>query len=188
MKRRSLHCPTRPRSPNAGFTLIELMVTLTVAAILMAVAIPSLQTFVQNDRQWTQANSMVMSLNAARSEAIKQNVPGGVTVCASSDGATCSGASWSQGWVVINPTLPAGTPVMSIPALPTGSTLTEAGAATQVVFQSNGMITAPALLAFKMCDSRGGSYARYLQVSKSGRVASSQTPGHALDGTALACP
>jgi len=186
MKRSTTHRPEEPRRSSAGFTLIELMVTLTVAAILMAAAIPAMRTFVQNDRQWTQSNSLVMSLNAARSEAIKQDVAGGVIICASTDGATCSGANWSQGWVVINPALPAGTTLMSVPALPTGSTMSEQNALTQVVFRSNGMTTAAA--AFTMCDSRGATFARYTQVTLSGRVASSMTPGKALDGTNLACP
>jgi type IV fimbrial biogenesis protein FimT len=178
----------RTSRANAGFTLIELMVTVTIAGVLMAVAIPSFRSFIQNDRQWTQSSTLVMSLDAARSESIKQDVAGGVIVCPSTDALTCSGTAWANGWIVIS-SAPAATavgPIMRVPALPTGTTMTEAAGLAQVIFQSNGMVQTAA--AFTMCDSRGATWARFTQVTLSGRVATSPTPGKKLDGTALACP
>jgi type IV fimbrial biogenesis protein FimT len=55
-----------------GFTLIELMVTVAVAAILMTVAVPSLTTFLRNAELTTRVNSLLASINAARSEAMKR--------------------------------------------------------------------------------------------------------------------
>ncbi len=139
---------------TCGFTLIELLVTITVAAILTAIALPAMRTFVQNDRQWTQMNALVMSMNAARSEAIKQDVANGVFVCPSANGLTCSNAAgaWGQGWIVVS-SAPGSTPIMSVPAVSTGSTLTEATPLPAVTFLSNGMVAAAA--AFTICDSRG---------------------------------
>jgi type IV fimbrial biogenesis protein FimT len=167
----------------AGYTLIELLVTMSVAAIVAAVAIPSFRSFLQNDRQWTQATNLVVSLNAARSEAIKQDVTGGVSVCASSDGATCNANAWSQGWIVIS-NAPNSTPIQSMPALSTGTTLSEASALLQVTYFSNGTVSASA--AFTMCDQRGASSARYTQVTTAGRVTSSA--GKKPNGTPLICP
>ncbi len=85
-----------------GFSLIELMVTLSVASIVMMVAIPSFQSTVSNNRMTAAVNEFVRTLNMARSEALKQGVR--VTVCKSSNptvvqpACTTSGG-WEQGWV-----------------------------------------------------------------------------------------
>jgi type IV fimbrial biogenesis protein FimT len=86
-----------------GFTLIELMVTLAVAAIVLTVAVPSFQDLVRNNRLATQANQLVSALNLARSEAVKRGVR--VTVCKTDapDAAepSCSAtANWQQGFIV----------------------------------------------------------------------------------------
>jgi type IV fimbrial biogenesis protein FimT len=171
---------------QSGFTLVELLVTVAVLAVILALAVPGFRSFMQNDQQWVQQNSLVMSLNAARSEAIKQDVGGGVSVCASLDGLTCgpAGTAWSQGWIVLSPANPK--PVMSVGALPTGTTLSEAGGASAVTFLSSGMVTAP--VAFTMCDNRGAAQARYTQVTFTGRVLSANQLGMNLAGAALACP
>ncbi len=83
---------------DKGFTLIELMVTISVVAILATIAIPSFQNFIRQTRVTTQATDFITVLNYARSEAIKQNRA--VTVCKSTDLATCAvGGSWAQGWI-----------------------------------------------------------------------------------------
>lgn len=176
----------RGRSPraNSGFTLIELMVTILVAAILLTIAVPAFQNFLRNDRQWTSANSLVMSLNAARSEAIKQDTA--VSVCATANGASCSAASpWSQGWIVLS-SASGSTAVLTVPALDTGTTLTEASGLSAVTFLSTGMVSAQA--AFTLCDSRGAAQARYVQVTPTGTIASASNVGQTLGGAPLSCP
>lgn len=58
---------------RAGFTLVELMVTIFVAAILMAIAVPSFKNITTSTRLTSTSNSMISALNAARMEAIKRN-------------------------------------------------------------------------------------------------------------------
>jgi type IV fimbrial biogenesis protein FimT len=171
--------------------MVELLVTLLVLSILLALAVPAFRTFVQNDQQWAQQNTLLLALNAARSEAIKQDIAGGVSVCASADGLTCAGASWAQGWIVL--VSGAAKPLQVVGPLPTGTTLTEANGNLTLTFLSNGALNTaalavPAPVAFKMCDVRGGPHARYSQVSLMGRVVSSTVPGQDLAGLALACP
>jgi type IV fimbrial biogenesis protein FimT len=170
----------------SGFTLVEMMVTVAVVAVLAGVAIPSLRAFVQDERQSTQTQRLWMSLNLARSESRKQDVS--ISVCASTDGLTCSGSAsgWSSGWVVLS-TAPGTTkPAMTVPALPNGTTLSEATPVATVTFYSNGMVNAPA--AFTFCDSRGAANARSVEVTLAGRVSASTVVGKRLNGAVLACP
>jgi len=74
-----------------GFTLVELLVTLMVAAILLAVGVPSFVETIRQNRTVSQANNLVTALNLARSEAIKRGQQ--VTVLR-------TGAEWEDGWQV----------------------------------------------------------------------------------------
>jgi type IV fimbrial biogenesis protein FimT len=163
-----------------GFTLIELLVTLLVGGILVAIAVPAFNSFVLNDRDIGQANSLVSSLNYARSEAVKQNIAGGVTVCPSTNGTTCGGTAWSGGWLVVDAQ---GNVLSAVPALAGSNTLTPSSGVT---FQSTGLSSGP--LTIRICDSRGAAFARDVEVNAAGRVAASTTPGQSVAGTALVCP
>jgi type IV fimbrial biogenesis protein FimT len=106
-------------STSSGFTLVELMVVIIMASILVAVAIPSFRTLIVKTRVVTAVNGLVSSLNLARSEAIKRGQR--VTVCTSSDGATCDpNVDWDRGWIVFdevappNATVDAGETVISV--------------------------------------------------------------------------
>lgn len=82
-----------------GFTLVELIVTLAVAAILMGTAVPSFTSLVNSNRLATQANDLLGAMMIARSEAIRLNRR--VILCSSSDGVTCSSdAGRWNGWLV----------------------------------------------------------------------------------------
>jgi type IV fimbrial biogenesis protein FimT len=195
-----MRTPSQPRPKAAGFTLIELLVTIVVLSILLGLAVPAFRSFMQNDQQWVQQNNLVLSLNAARSEAIKNDLTGGVQMCSSSDGATCTGTPWAQGWIVlpsVNAFNPAALPkpLQVVGSLPTGSTLTEVNGNLSVTFLSNGalntaLLAAPgAPVAFRMCDVRGVTQARYLQVSLMGRVSAASMAGQDLAGNPIpACP
>jgi type IV fimbrial biogenesis protein FimT len=75
-----------------GFTLLELMVTIAVLAILTTVGVPSFRLLVQNNRVTTQTNELVTALNVGRTEAVKRgrNVQVAVTVPATGWAATVS--------------------------------------------------------------------------------------------------
>ena len=87
-----------------GFTLLELIITLAVAAILVTIGIPSFVETLRNNRLVTQTNELVATLNLARTEAIKRGVP--VTICkasyttATAPTACSTSASWNSGWIV----------------------------------------------------------------------------------------
>ncbi|MDO8651304.1 MAG: GspH/FimT family pseudopilin [Undibacterium sp.] len=88
-----------------GFTLVELLVTITIMGVMLAMAAPNYQSFVLNSRMTTQANEFLTMLNFTRSEAVKRNTR--VTMCKSSNGTTClvdaltvTSASWQPGWII----------------------------------------------------------------------------------------
>jgi type IV fimbrial biogenesis protein FimT len=176
---------------HQGFTLIELMTSLTVAGILAAIAVPAFNSFLQNDRDTGQVNSLVGSLSYARSEAVKRASTNGITVCQSLDSVNCDAGPWTEGWIVtyIDPVTPANTIVLqAIPALSGTNTVTPVvGPATGITFASNG--AAPlAPFTLRICDARGAAFARQVEVNATGRVAASQRPRFSVGGAALACP
>ncbi|MFK5914760.1 MAG: GspH/FimT family pseudopilin [Woeseiaceae bacterium] len=83
---------------NHGFTLIELIVTLAVVSVLLLTGIPMLNQMTTNNRLVTQINSIAGSLSLARSESIKRG--SSITLCGSTDGATCDTSNWEAGWIV----------------------------------------------------------------------------------------
>jgi type IV fimbrial biogenesis protein FimT len=86
---------------SRGVTLVELMATLSAAAVALTLGFPSFRGL-QADMQRTQVRyALTASFTLARSEAARRGVP--VTVCPSLDGITCSpdsGLDWSRGWIV----------------------------------------------------------------------------------------
>ena len=80
-----------------GFTLIELMVTISLVATVMALAAPSFAAFQRNSELTSTANTLLSSLSAARSEAMKR---GRNTYVVPSADCTSWGSDWTEGWVV----------------------------------------------------------------------------------------
>lgn len=90
--------PLRPRRVR-GLTLVELMATLAIAAVLLGVAVPSLAKLVHSVHLSTASNALMASLRLARSEALKRGAR--VAVCKSADGVTCAAVGgWEQGWIL----------------------------------------------------------------------------------------
>lgn len=82
-----------------GFTLLELMITVAILAILLAIGIPSFQSAIASSQLTNQTNRIVGALQQARIEAIKRNAH--VVMCVSDDEETCdSTKSWASGWLI----------------------------------------------------------------------------------------
>jgi type IV fimbrial biogenesis protein FimT len=169
-----------------GYTLLELMTTVTVVGVLSAMAVPAVSPWIRNQRLVTATNSMVIGLNYARNEAIKRDSAAGVQLCASSDQATCNTNNWALGWIVWD--VASATVLTAAPALTGSLTVTEALAQPAVTYLPSGAVLPGTTFAFTACDSRGATYARELEVNAMGRIASSPNPGLAVNNTALVCP
>ena len=161
-----------------GFTMLEIMVTIAIVGILAAVAIPSFANMKKNNCLTTSVNSLVSSLQRARSEAVKYRTD--VTV-------TALNGDWAQGWNVTlkedrngngtldagedyngNGTLEAAAPVQKATLSCPGETITETDSgATSFVYGSDGFIDKTG--TFQLCDDRTGETGRQLTISITGR-------------------
>jgi type IV fimbrial biogenesis protein FimT len=151
-----------------GFTLVELLVVMVVGAILLAIAIPSLQGLFASNQLTALTDGFATALSEARSEAAKLNI--GVAL-------TPAGAGWSAGWTMaVTGAAAPGMPstLRTGPSLPAGYTLNSTGSfSTGVTFDSTGRLVAGAPGEFVICQGGGpatGGKAQMITVSASGRV------------------
>jgi type IV fimbrial biogenesis protein FimT len=149
-----------------GMTMIELLITVVVMAILMAIAVPSFRNASLGSQLSAAANNLLASVQLARSEAIKRNTE--MTLCASADGEACAvSGGWEQGWIVtMDPLVP--TSVLQYQqGLPDKYLVSQAGGTAQIKFQPIGVGATAAI--FTVCrDNPDGSQERVLTVSATG--------------------
>lgn len=178
---------------TSGFTIIELMVTLAVVAILAAIASPSFTAMIQDNRLVTQVNELQATLAYARSEAIKRN--NNVTVCRSTNALSCNGA-WEDGWIVFvdsdADSVIDGEPILRIHGPVSGNNSIAFNQA-RVIYSGSGIARGGSNGTFTFCDSRGASDARAIVVNASGRPrlgTDSNNDGivEGVVGTNVTCP
>ncbi|SDH38069.1 GspH/FimT family pseudopilin [Pseudomonas panipatensis] len=144
-----------------GFTLVELMVTIAVAAILLTIAVPSLTDTTLSGKLRASANDLVTSAALARSEAIKRNAV--TSLCPSSDGASCGSGGWEQGWIVIT----GSTVIQTEKAAPQGFKVTST--VSRIDFQPSGVGSTQATLTVCRASPYAGNQERVVTVSATGR-------------------
>lgn len=84
---------------QGGFTLIELMFTVLVLAVLLAIGVPNFRDFLRNSRMAAQANDLLSAVNLTRSEAVKRRAP--VSLCSGTVADNCDAdADFADGWFV----------------------------------------------------------------------------------------
>lgn len=86
---------------NQGFSLIEMLIAMTVLGIVSSIAYPLFQSSIISNRLLAQTNQVMASFSYARAEAMRRG--DFVSVCATSDGATCDAANdVSKGLIIFN--------------------------------------------------------------------------------------
>ena len=90
------------RHGSSGFTLIELIMTITIGAILLAIGVPAFQFVTASNRASSEINGLLGDMQFARGEAIREGQT--VTICAAAASAPpCLGTTnWQSGWIVFS--------------------------------------------------------------------------------------
>jgi len=159
---------------NRGYTLIEILITIAMIAILLTLVIPGYRNFILNNQRASVMTELMNSLQFARSEAVTRGAP--LTVCRSNTPSAAApaclgGAGWETGWLVFldvngDGDIDAGEAVVRVrESLPANTTLR---GMNQVVFQPAGTTANTGNLTY--CDNRGISQGRRINVVAGGQL------------------
>jgi type IV fimbrial biogenesis protein FimT len=169
---------------QSGFTLYELMLTVLVMGVILAMGVPNFADFTKNSRMASTANDLHSSFLLARSEAARAK--SNVTICAGTVAGGCAG-TFNQGWIIFVDTdgdiaLDPGEAVLrSHPPVPNQLAITPDNGATYFSFAATGLgrgdVAGPSFVTAMICDDRGtniaaggSSAARRLVVTPIGRA------------------
>jgi type IV fimbrial biogenesis protein FimT len=142
-----------PGSRQRGFTLIELMIVVTLLAVMLGIGIPSFRGFIAGQRVKTIAYDFATALLVARSEAIKRNAT--VTIAPT--------GSWVGGWTVSTGTTPT---ILATQQPASNVTITtNPNPTASVVYQGNGRIASSLTFQFS---ASGTDSVRCVSVNVSG--------------------
>jgi len=168
-------------------TLIELLITLAVGAVLLVVAVPNLNTFVKNNRIVSSTNDFIAAVNIARTEAIRRGVtvvmcrttqPLAATPSCNRSGSTAN--DWSTGWLMyatdgdINERdYASATDELIRVGQATGGSV-ELTSDTQgnqwLAINRDGTLREADTAAYAVCDDRGYDYGRLIRINLTGRA------------------
>ncbi len=175
---------------ESGFTMLELMVSLAVAAILLIVGVPSFLSFIKDERIFSTQDNTLNALNFARLTAVSDDTTTQICPYNTVNSSIC-GNDWSKGWVVFENTASGAVQLKAWQSSGSnGPTLSLSPSAATITFNPTPPYVNPAQITeFKLCDSRGSSSAVNLELQPTGYVQSSPKSGFAIDGsTPLTCP
>ena len=171
-------CP----SGNIGISIVELVVSLAIVAILATTGVPAFSSFIQSNRLNESSFDMLATINLARTEAVKRRTR--VLLCRSADPTlptpSCGGSAntWTTGWLVFasgdsNSTYEAGTDTLLGIGLVDSSNVTVITNGTSdnnLEYNSDGTTNESGGTArFALCDQRGGAQGRQINIPPHGR-------------------
>ena len=173
-------------------TVLELMIAITIAGILLGIAVPSFTTAMQNSQRLAAANDLLSSMHMTREMAIRRNTR--VTMCPSSNGTSCQAVTWDQGWIVFVDTdadgVVDGDEPIEIVVEETGlASITTAQFGNAIIYRPNGRAMGATVATntgeLILCDDRGSTHARVAIIDMSGRP---RIDTETMNGSAPVCP
>lgn len=153
------------KTPQAGFTLIELIITVVIAGILASIAIPSFSGLMAEQRAKAVATDLVIALTKARSEAITRNAE--ITLAANAGG-------WKNGWQIY-PSAASSNILDQHGAVPTSIAI--AATDSSVIYQSSGRLhpTLTGTASFAITSAQSSLGYRCVTTDLSGRPNTKKT-------------
>jgi len=174
---------------HRGYTLVELMMVLAIAAVLGTLALPAFGGLLGRTREGAAVTELQASLNQARIEAVNRNLH--VVVCPSGGGDDCTRTSaWQRGWIAFtdldrNGRRSGREPLLARGTAPAGVGIVASAGRQRVNFQPDGSATGTNLTLTVCSQAAGAAGARTVVVSQVGRIRhGSASPAAA--GTCLA--
>lgn len=179
----------------SGFTFLELIITVAIAAILMAIAIPSFQALISSTRVYSQTRELFNTLVMTRSRAITSGYS--TILCPTTDGEQCGNDNkWSHRLIIFEDRNankkrdPESEPLIHITDaaeqlnIYSGSSFASTGARSKVAFYPMGHAYG-STITITVCDKRGAADPQLILLSNFGRprISSSRS-----DGTKPQCP
>ncbi len=167
-----------------GFTFIELMIVMTMAAVMAAIALPNLSQFIANNRLKSQMYSMLESINIARNEAVKRKVK--TVMCRTTNFTACGGSTrtWTTGWIVYakgETAIPYNSATDTIVGIgnaadDTVTVMSNGEGDNYLVYKPDGTLDEDGEVVYAICDDRGESDGKKISVALVGRASITSNP------------
>lgn len=151
---------------QSGITLLEVIITVTILAIIAAIGVPNFRSFIENNQVRASTNDLSAALYLARSEAIKTRST--VSVCAKAAAQnSCdqsNNADWNNGWLVVRNN----NVIRAWDNRSASLNIINANGHVRLAFSSNGRVANASNFTV---DSTGGkATTREISISQTGRV------------------
>lgn len=162
-----------PATKQSGFTLVELIFTLAILAVLMSISAPALGSLVHGAHSRSTRSSLIGSLNLARMTAAASQRA--VIVCPSSGHGDCDDTAWWQnGWIVFEDTNhnnkhDEGERLLEVAGTQPGVAIATTAGRKYVRYRADGSASGTDL-TYTICDRRGAGAAAAIAVNNPGRV------------------
>ena len=167
---------TDKQGSQCGFSLMELLTTIGVGALLISVGLPGLTEFTKNASIVSSSNTFLGDMHYARDLAVTRNSR--VVLCPSDTGQSCNVNDWAAGWIVYvddnnNSVLDVGETIERVGEGLSGLSVQPVKFGNSLTFRPSGRVMGATVGdnfgAFLLCDDRGAEHARAVVIEVSGR-------------------
>jgi type IV fimbrial biogenesis protein FimT len=169
------------RHKHSGVTMIELLTVMSIATILMMIAVPSYKYVTTSNRVAAEINGLLGDLQYARYEAIKEGLSVQICPTTASTDTTCvaTATNWSGGWIVLSNAGSVLRRQLPFSSFNSSDVLTAGTGITPVVFNREGFVTSGAAKFSLQDPTSNSAFTRCLMVNVAGALGTT-TSGKSL--------